>query len=88
MKHLTLRGVPDSIRQDGWWLDGFELCTLPAARRRRNRGRNGALTLALGLSILTALAISDMGAAPAQEGFSATVPSHSLAQAERQLRNE
>lgn len=87
MKHLTLRGVPDSIRQDGWWLEPFEI-RHPPARPRRSRRHNGALTLALGLSILTALAVSDMGAAPAEEGFSATAPSHSLAPVDLQVRNE
>ncbi len=73
MKAYLVRGVPSSLQQDGWWMDGIDrprrLTTQQTFHRR-------GLSLA-GLALLAALAIIGAGLR-GEEGFSDSDRSHSL----------
>lgn len=67
-------GVPESLRQDGWWLDPSER---PKSRRWQV-ARRQTVMIVLGLAILTGLAVSDSLERTTEGGFSPERASHSL----------
>ncbi len=73
-RHMT-KGIPDSLRQDGWWLAPFERYGSGNLRRLRRR----AAMCLFGMAILTGLLVGGSLEEHAQEGFSQTAASHSLA---------
>ena len=69
MKSYLLRGVPDSIRQDGWWIEGIDA---PRHRQRPKTRTGPARSMLLLAAALILLAYFG------GESFPADVPSHSI----------
>ena len=73
MKTYLVRGLPNSIQQDGWWLDHIDPCATPPRKTAPYR----LVFLAVGLVAITLIASS--GVQPADDGgFQHIETSHTL----------